>query len=287
MQVAKYVFKITKWLGLSILVFILSFFIYIKSSGLTVNEGGLRFLKGIKELKGDGVDFSDFETKEAKIISHEGWTKLLSEYVDKNGLVDYKAFAEDETFDTYLKLLSNSPPGKNWSKNEKLAYWINAYNAFTVKLIVNHYPVKSIKDISDGTTMLNSSWDIKFFQIGGVDFDLNTIEHEILREQFDEPRIHFAINCASISCPILRNEAYVSTIIETQLEEQTKVFLMDFKMNKIEEKSSKLSSLFSWFKGDFTKKGTLINFIKKYVSKIDSESPIEYLPYDWGLNDKP
>jgi len=127
-------------------------------------------------------------------ISHEIWTELF------DGKVNYKGFAEDKArFDEYLNLLNTHHPNdKNWSKNEQLAYWINAYNAYTVELILKHYPVVSIKDIKKGLPFLNSVWDIEFIEIEGNTYDLNHIEHEILRKEFDEPRIHFAIVCASI-----------------------------------------------------------------------------------------
>ena len=185
----------------------------------------------------------------------------------------------------YLTLLSDHPPGKNWSPEEKLTYWINAYNAFTVKLIVDHYPIKSIKDIGGSVVMLNSAWDIKFFNIGGVNFDLNTIEHEIIRKEFNEPRIHFAINCASISCPNLRNEAYEVDKLEYQLNDQTFSFLNDKSKNHITNEDSKLSKLFNWFKADFQKNGSLASFIKTYRSDFNAENSIEYLDYNWGLNE--
>ena len=188
-------------------------------------------------------------------------------------------------FSDYLDLLRNNPPGMNWSESHQLAYWINAYNAFTVKLIVDHYPLKSIKDISDGLPMINSPWDIKFFKIGNTEFDLNTIEHEILRKIFDEPRIHFAINCASISCPILRNEAYMANKMEDQLEEQTYRFINDPKTNIINKSSTQLSRIFDWFRSDFLKQSDLITYIQGYNSNLNIENKITYLEYDWRLND--
>lgn len=255
-------------------------------TGKNINEVGLSFLSWVKDIKGDSIDLSELDNRDTKHISHTQWTELLNSNVDESGKVNYKGFITEEgKFDVYLSLLSKNPPGSSWTENEKLAYWINAYNAFTVKLVIDNYPLKSIKDIGGAVTMLNSSWDIKFFQIGGVDFDLNTIEHEIIRKQFDEPRIHFAINCASISCPKLRNEAYVAEKLDEQLEEQAIGFLHNPLKNKISEKESKVSPLFNWFLGDFTKNGTLSDFIQKYHSKFNEENDIEYLDYDWFLNE--
>ena len=137
--------------------------------------------------------------------SHEDWTALLSVHVSEAGFADYRGFQRDSIkLDQYLEKLSNHPPNQDkWSEEEQLAYWINAYNAYTVKLILMHYPVRSIKDIGSSIQIpfVNSPWDIKFIQIGDKKLDLNNIEHSILRKEFEEPRIHFAINCASFSCP--------------------------------------------------------------------------------------
>ena len=132
--------------------------------------------------------------------------------------------------------------------------------------------------------MIDSPWDIKFFKIGGVDFDLNTIEHEILRNQFDEPRIHFAINCASKSCPKLRHEAYLTKYLEFQLEDQAKAFINDRSKNRISATEMELSSIFKWFEVDFTKDGSIMPYIQKYHSDVNSNNKISYMDYDWSLN---
>jgi len=185
----------------------------------------------------------------------------------------------------YLDTLTENPVGKNWSEAEQMAYWINAYNAFTVKLIVDYYPLKSIKDIGDGLPMISSPWDIKFFKIGKTDFDLNTIEHEILRKQFAESRIHFAINCASFSCPKLRNEAFVAERLEEQLENQAQSFIKNLDKNIINEKETKLSKIFNWFESDFTKQESIASFIKKRHDSFDEQNEVKYLEYIWTLNE--
>jgi hypothetical protein len=122
--------------------------------------------------------------------------------------------------------------------------------------------------------------------LGGIDFDLNTIEHEILRKEFDEPRIHFAINCASKSCPKLRNEAFTSSRLEFQLSEQTQDFLLNETKNKIGTDTLKLSPIFDWFKVDFTKTETLQNFVNQhFADSISPTAEIEFLDYDWSLNE--
>ncbi|NOQ75823.1 MAG: DUF547 domain-containing protein [Crocinitomix sp.] len=278
--------KILKRTVIVLLIISIGFFAYLKISGQTFNEAGLRFLSWVKDVKGDNVDFSEFDNNETEVITHQLWTELLTENVAQDGKVNYNGFiSNSEKYEKYLALLSDHPPGKNWSQEDKLAYWINAYNAFTVKLIVDNYPVKSIKDIGGSIVMINSAWDMKFFKIGGVDFDLNTIEHEIIRKLFDEPRIHFAINCASISCPKLRNEGYEADKLEGQLSEQTFSFLNDKSKNQITSETSKLSKLFNWFEGDFEKNGSLASFIKIYQLDFKEENSIEYLDYNWALNE--
>ena len=168
--------------------------------------------------------------------SHAIWDELTRKHVDKNGRVDYSGFQEDVVrLDEYLAVLSaNAPDPTKWSDEEQIAYWINAYNAFTIKLVADHYPVESIKDIKRGIPMVNTVWDIKFIEIGGEEYDLNNIEHGILRKDFDEPRIHFAVNCASESCPILRRGAFTAENLDKQLTEQARIFLADESKNIIE-----------------------------------------------------
>lgn len=222
--------------------------------------------------------------------SHQLWDQLVKVHVKPNGMVDYKGFIRDKAkLESYLKLLSaNAPDRKTWSKNQQLAYWINAYNAFTVKLIVDHYPVKSIRDLGPELKipMIKDVWHYKFFKIGGVESSLDEIEHSILRKEFDEPRIHFAINCASISCPPLLNEAFVSERIEAQLTKVATTFINDPSRNKITADQAQISSIFSWFKGDFTKKGTLIDFLNTYSKvKLKPSAKISHLDYNWNLNE--
>lgn len=223
-----------------------------------------------------------------KAPSHQQWDKLLKKHVNKTGLVNYKGFKNDKAeLDSYLKLLSSSAPPKSWSKDDQKAYWINAYNAFTVALILKHYPVKSIKDIAGSIYKINTPWDIKFITIGGEKYDLNNIEHKILRNQFDDPRIHFALVCASISCPRLRDEAFTGSEINAQLEDAGKEFLNDKSKNNIRADKADLSKYFSWYKGDFTKSGSLVDYVNKYSStKITSKTKIGSLDYNWGLNEQ-
>ena len=225
---------------------------------------------------------------DSKPITHELWNKLTQTHVSESGQVNYKGFIKDSVIlNQYLDLLSQHHPNKkNWTKDEQLAYWINAYNAFTVKLIVDNYPTKSIKDIKNGIPFVSTVWDIKFIKIEGATYDLNNIEHGIVRKQFDEPRIHTALNCASISCPKLRNEAFTAERLDAQLENQMKYFVNNSVKNKITADNLQLSKLLKWYKGDFTKKESLIEFLNKYSEvKIDKDAKISHLDYDWNLNE--
>ena len=253
---------------------------------MNINDIGLKIFGWVKKAKGESVNLDLINNKVTDKMQHDEWDILLKKYVSDKGGVDYQGLLKDaDALSKYLNDLTIHPPGKNWSEAEQLAYWINAYNAFTVKLILDNYPLKSIKDISDGLPMINSPWDIKFFKIGTIDFDLNTIEHDILRIQFKEPRIHFAINCASFSCPKLRNEAYTAAKLEFQLEEQTRAFINNPDKNIITKKRTKLSKIFDWFQSDFLKYSTLEDFLKKYNPAIKKENKLEYMDYNWTLNE--
>lgn len=222
--------------------------------------------------------------------SHQLWDQLVKAHVKPNGLVDYKGFIREKPkLERYLKLLSEHAPDRSkWTKNEQLAYWINVYNAYTVKLIVDFYPTKSIRDLGPRIKipLIKDVWHYKFFKIAGVEMSLDEVEHGILRKEFDEPRIHFAINCASISCPALLNEAFVAERLEAQLSKVAVSFINDPTRNKLSVQVVQLSSIFSWFKGDFTKKGTLIAFLNTYAKvKISPSARITFLDYNWKLNE--
>ncbi|MDQ3141683.1 MAG: DUF547 domain-containing protein [Bacteroidota bacterium] len=220
---------------------------------------------------------------------HQKWNELLTKHVDKNGFVNYKSFIMDSNqLNIYLKKLETQSPQKSWSKNEVMAFWINAYNAFTVQLILRNYPVKSIKDIGGKIPFVNSTWDIKFIKIGNELLDLNNIEHTKLRKQFHDPRLHMVLVCASKSCPVLRREAFTAQRLFKQMDEQTKSFLKDPSRNSIKSSEAKLSMIFKWYGKDFKGKKGIVDFINKYQEKkIDKKSKISYLDYDWSINESP
>ncbi|ELR73176.1 hypothetical protein C900_05225 [Fulvivirga imtechensis AK7] len=221
--------------------------------------------------------------------SHQQWHELLLKHVKQNGRVDYRGFITDkEGLNGYLDSLSAHAPAATWSREERLAYWINAYNAFTIKLIVDNYPVESIRDLGPALTIpgIHTVWHMQFFELGGKPTSLDEIEHGILRKEFDEPRIHFAINCASVSCPPLRRGAFTSDHINEQLHEQAVAFINDPTRNKISKDRVEVSKIFSWFEADFTKNGSLRDFLNQYSEvKISEKMDIKYLGYDWRLNE--
>ena len=212
-------------------------------------------------------------------FNHNLWDSLLKTHVSNNGNVNYRAFKKDKTsLDNYISAIAENMPDDSWSKNETLAYWINAYNALTIDLIIRNYPVKSIKDIKD-------PWGQKLWKLGNRWYDLNEIEPQILRKM-DEPRIHFAIVCASFSCPKLQNFAFNATDLETQLTESTKTFLTDSNRNIITENELKISRIFQWFNKDFKQNGSVVDFINTYTNiDINPKAKTSYLDYNWDLNE--
>ena len=224
----------------------------------------------------------------ANPVQHGEWDALVKKHVSKNGMVDYQGFLKDKKqLQVYLDKLSANRPTSKWSKNEKMAFWINAYNAFTVKLILDHYPIKSIKDIKRGIPFVNSVWDIAFIPMGKDKIDLNYIEHTILRKEFKDPRIHAAINCASFSCPLLRNEAYYASRLDEQLNDAMRRFVNDPQRNQLDKSNIKISKIFSWFAGDFKLNGlSVVDYLNKYAKKrVQANARIDFLEYQWELND--
>ncbi|MFT5846088.1 MAG: hypothetical protein ACI902_000127 [Psychroserpens sp.] len=214
------------------------------------------------------------------VIDHSQWNELLQKHVSDQGHVNYKGFKTDITkFNHYLKSVSETPPQESWSKERTLAYWMNVYNAYTIKLILNNYPTQSIKDI-DGP------WNERFIKIGEKWYTLNDVEHRIIRKM-DEPRIHFTLVCAAVSCPKLYNKAFTAKNLEADLELLTKGFLSDTTKNELSESSIKISKIFKWYGGDFKKDGEdLIDFLNRYSDfEISSKAKKSYTDYNWNLNE--
>jgi hypothetical protein len=226
---------------------------------------------------------------DSKPVTHEIWDALLKKHVAADGFVRYKGFIQDSAeLNRYLRLLETAHPSdKGWSREEQMAYWINAYNAYTVDLIVRNYPTESIKDIKRGVAFVNSVWDIKFIKIQGFTYDLNNIEHNILRPVFKDARIHAAVNCASYSCPKLLNEAYTAKNLEKQLDSSMRSFVNDPLRNQITAEQAKISEIFKWFKGDFERDaGSVRAYLNRYAdTKLTDKTDISYLDYLWSLNE--
>jgi len=225
---------------------------------------------------------------------HGAWTALLGRFVS-GGLVDYRRLAAEGApdLDTYLGSLSAVEEAEylSWSREERLAFWIDVYNAFTVRLILDHYPLKSIRSIG---FLPGAAFRRRFIpmrvQRGGK-LSLDHVEHRILRKEFDEPRIHFAIVCASTSCPVLRPEAYRARDLDAQLEDATRTFLADETRNRIRPGNVRLSQIFRWSRADFERAaGSVARFAARYVDEPaaaalrDPAVRVKHLDYDWSLN---
>ena len=240
--------------------------------------------------------------------SHQAWTALLKKHVvllggGKASQARYAGFATDSgALQAYTDTLSSvsSAAFNAFSKPQQMAFLINAYNAFTVALILTRYPkLASIRDLG---TLLSNPWKPKFIKLLGTEMSLDNIEHDTLRAKgrYDDPRIHFAVNCASIGCPMLREEAFVAERLEAQLDEQGLRFMSDRSRNRFADGKLQLSKIFDWYGDDFKQghKGitSLGAFAARYANQL-ADAPadrerikaqgleIGFLDYDWKLND--
>ncbi|KKD39669.1 DUF547 domain-containing protein [Limnoraphis robusta] len=236
-------------------------------------------------------------------FSYQNYQQILSTYVDENGNVNYKALKENrQNLDKFNASLATLSPQsfENWTEKEKIAFWINAYNSLTLLAIIENYPTKSIRDIPGVWTKLQ-------FNVMGKEVTLDEIEHKILRVQFNEPRIHMGLVCASIGCPLLLQEPYTGDKLDEQLDEQTRKFIALNQNFQIDKQNNQvyLSSIFKWFGEDFIpsfkaqdkftgsdKERAVLNFVSQYLEEsenkylINGKYQIKYLDYDWSLNDK-
>ena len=230
------------------------------------------------------------QTADSLTFAHSIFDSLLKDHVDGDGWVDYAALRSDESkLDRYLQSLGHVDFDR-LGRNEKLALLINAYNAFTLRLILDHYPVNSIKDIPDA-----ERWDAKRWNVGGNTWSLNQIEHEQIRPKFVEPRVHFALVCAAVGCPKLRNEAYQAGRIDEQLDDQTRYVHTHDRWFEFDAPKGvvRLTKLYDWYGGDFKQvAGSVLDFAARYSPELKrvidggTKPRIEWLNYDWKLNDK-
>ena len=221
-------------------------------------------------------------------FDHDLFDKLLKNYVDDKGWVDYENLENNQRdLDTYIARIADAP-FDDLGRDQKLALLMNAYNAFTLKLILDYYPLDSIKDIPKA-----KSWDDVRWNIGGNTWSLNQIEHQEIRPKFREPRIHFALVCAAVGCPPLRNEAYDAKRLELQLNEQTRFVFRHKTWFELDEKRNvvKLTKLLSWYGDDFAQfQGSVIKYVAEYSSALEQlldtghQPDSEWIDYDWALN---
>ena len=237
-------------------------------------------------------------------FSHSALDSVLHQFVDEAGYVDYKALKSNRSdLDRYVQSLADvspkSHPGRFPVREEKLAYWINAYNALVLSAVLDAYPVGSVKDIKYLSGFFNRTW----FTVGGESYTLNGIEHDILRDEFKEPRIHAAINCASVGCPRLRAAAFLPEGLDGQLEKVMFDFLNEARNVTIDQQAGvvRLSKILEWFEADFTgwlaqsegaENPDIVDYVARYLPEEKSrllretDFGIAYYDYDWLLNDQ-
>lgn len=214
---------------------------------------------------------------------------ILNSYVE-DGLVDYSGLKSNQNIlKEYLEQISSTSRKTfmQWDKNKQLAFLINLYNAQTLDLVADNYPVKSIKNISSDS---GGPWKQPIVNLFGQKITLDALENEVIRKNYPDPRVHFALVCAALSCPDLIDTPYQAEILEHLLDQQTKEFLSDSGKNSIDTKQEKLriSPIFDWFKEDFiAQSGSVIEFVNPYFeNKANKKFKIEYTNYDWSLNDQ-
>jgi hypothetical protein len=222
------------------------------------------------------------------VVDNSLYGELLTKYV-RDGKVDYAGFKTEEAkLDRYLNTLENVD-SKRLSRNEQFAFYANAYNAWTIKLILSGYPgVTSIKDLG---SLIKSPWKKKIVRIDGEVISLDHVEHEILRPHYKDPRVHFAINCAAKSCPPLRPEPFSGNILDRQLDDSTRSFINNPKSYRLEDNELYVSRIFKWFSEDFN--DDVFGFFLKYAAgnlkkELEAKSErinVKYLQYDWSLNE--
>lgn len=248
----------------------------------------------------------------ARAFSNEPYARVLDRFVDASGRVDYAALAGDRAdLDTFTHAIADmdSATWAGYTDSDRLAWWINAYNALTLRLIVNHYPITPVTDEYPASSIrqIYGAWTKFEWTVMGRAMTLDTMEHEVMRVEFDEPRIHMALVCAAVSCPPLRREPYTGAELEEQLEDQSRTFVTDPRNLRIERKEHvlRLSAIFEWFGGDFPSRydtGTpefedardraVVSFVSRYLPEADREwlsagdYLIRYFAYDWSLNDR-
>jgi len=244
--------------------------------------------------------FGSVSLAQNKNDQHLLFTQILNDYVH-DGLVNYINLKEDKRLDKYLEQLENTNPDNLRTDEDKLAFWINAYNAFTLKFIIEEYPVESINDLHWGglylgTLLGTTVWDDEKIIINGTKLSLNNIEHDIARKKFNEERVHFAMVCASYSCPQLRDEAYEGFKLNKQLNEQARLFFMDATKNNfdLKKRTAYLSKILNWYSSDFGNDDqSILLYVSQFLDRENADDirrnlsqwEIDHLSYNWDLNE--
>lgn len=262
------------------------------------------------------ANFAIFVNAQSEIDPIERLYSSILNFVDEKGMVDYSSLKRNrkllDSFETSMDRLEPSTY-RSWQEEQKIAFWMNAYNAFTLKAIIDHYPIEasffsSILYPKNSIRQIAGVWNSLPFRIMGRSYTLDEIEHEILRKQFDEPRLHMALVCAAKGCPALRNEPYTAAGLSQQLDDQARIFLENSKNFRIEKAESTvyLSKIFDWYGLDFLGKfgdsagfkgkshvqKAVLAFISQYLPEEDSSYlreeiyTIRFLEYDWTLNEQ-
>lgn len=257
----------------------------------------MRSGSGIRGLVGGlfcalGLVSSSCAAEESKpaAVDHSGYSALLARYVTDDGVryAAWKDNADDRAALTAYIVLLAAQPVSEWEAQEEgrdaaLAYWINLYNAVTLDLVLESYPLKSIKDLGG---LFSSPWKQKLVTVEGDPLTLNGIENEIIRPRFQDARIHFALNCAARSCPPLRAEAFVPDRLEVQLDEQRRKFLTDERFVRRDGDKIVVSKIFDWYKDDFVAaEGSVEKYLRKYLEDGGAKWKIKLDDYDWSLNE--
>ena len=241
-----------------------------------------------------------FMTTGAQAMDASPYARLLEAHVTPGSIggirltvVDYRGIQTDPNYAKTLQAFAAVTPEQLRNPNERLAFWINAYNLLAIKAVLDQYPVKSIKD---GGSLFQSIWKKEVGTVAGKAYALDDIENGVLRKDFKEPRIHFAIVCASLSCPDLRPEPYTADRLEAQLDEAARTFLANPAKGLLpgpDGKTATVSSIFKWFSGDFDAVGGVSTFIRtkadpSVAARIAglTDAGLSYLGYDWSLNDR-
>ncbi len=245
--------------------------------------------------------FSKHAAGSTLTIDHSAWTYLLESYVvpapDGVNRVDYARFKASDhhaTLKAYIKRLEAADP-LALDRAEQFAFWANLYNAKTIDIVLDAYPVKSIKDINLGgglvAAVTGGPWKAQTMKVTGLEISLNDIEHGILRPIWKDPRVHYAVNCASIGCPNLMTEAFTGAKLDSQLDAGARAYVNHPRGLAITSKTVRASSIYDWFQADFggEEKGVL-SHVRKYASpelsgKIEGMKSIDGYDYDWSLND--